>query len=375
MDGGVSTHLERLIAPQTFSRRELWSSSLLLSDRGKQHVLQGHNDWLHAGSDIITTVTYQCHYGLYLAEGTHQLGQKRTKIVPDEQMTQMIQDGISLARQATIATTTSSSSRSIKDVGPYVVASTGPYGAAMADGSEYTGNYPSTVTRQALQEFHTEKLQTIFDCHPDGIAVETIPNLMEVDVICDVVCSMQQQQQQQRTHDKRISNSVACWISFACRNGKELNDGNTLDDALRTVLKYDPEGRWIVAVGINCCDSTYIPSLVQILAQCSTITSKTSSGGGRVHPRGIVIYPNSGEDWDATNEEWKHGTGTTDTEFSDRLMDAVRIVKETWKQQRVSSSGLCDVPKVVLGGCCRTSEKTIAELRRRIDEWHLKSNG
>ena len=65
MDGGVSTHLENLIAPKTFSHRDLWSSSLLLTEEGRASVFEGHRDWLDSGSDILTTVTYQCHYRLF----------------------------------------------------------------------------------------------------------------------------------------------------------------------------------------------------------------------------------------------------------------------------------------------------------------------
>jgi homocysteine S-methyltransferase len=343
MDGGVSTHLQQLMNPQKFSHRELWSSSLLLTKEGQQYILQGHNDWLRSGSDIITTVTYQCHYGVI----------QQKNIVSDDQMTQMIHDGIDLAKQVTKTNTTKTT------LGPYVVASTGPYGAAMADGSEYTGNYPTSVTRQVLIDFHTRKLQTLLDCNPDGLAIETVPNLEEVDVICHLLCDIQQKRQQQNNQNK-----IACWISFACRNGTELNDGHTLEDALTIVHQYDPNRDWIVAVGINCCDSAYVSSLVEILA-------KNNSS-----QRGIVIYPNSGEDWDAANEDWKCGTGTTDTEFSDRLMDAVKIANEAWKRQQPppSSSFSSSMPKIVLGGCCRTSKRTIAELRQRIDEWNLNNN-
>ena len=65
MDGGVSTHLEQLLKEKeaSFPHRALWSSSLLLTPSGRDWIQRGHNDWLEAGSDILTTVTYQCHYG------------------------------------------------------------------------------------------------------------------------------------------------------------------------------------------------------------------------------------------------------------------------------------------------------------------------
>jgi len=228
-------------------------------------------------------------------------------------------------------------------------------GAAMADGSEYTGKYPQHVTRQDLVDFHTKKTQALLDCKPDGLAVETIPNLEEIGVVCQVLRDLQEKQE---------SPPVACWISMACRNGKELNDGHSIQDALEVIRTFDSDGRWIAAVGVNCCDSVHIASLVQTLADACSNYSLS---------RGIVVYPNSGEAWDATHGEWKDGTGTTDTEFADRLMEVVELVERICKKRSAQEEGV-GVPKVVLGGCCRTSDQTIAALRRRINAWNEQSN-
>jgi homocysteine S-methyltransferase len=337
MDGGVSTHLEELIAPHTFAHRELWSSSLLLTQEGRSKILQGHQDWLLAGSNIITTVTYQCHYGLVTAaEDGNEM------VVSKETMTEMIQNGVMLAQQAVSETPQHNSAMP----GPYVVASTGPYGAAMADGSEYTGKYPNEVTREALYEFHIQKARALLNCRPDGLAVETIPNLGEVRVVCEVLRELQE----------NLDVPVACWISLACRNQHELNDGRSLEEALDVIRSCDPERRYIAAVGVNCCDSAHIMSLVDIIVDASI-----KDGPG---PRGIPVYPNSGEAWDAANEQWKDGTGADDTQFTDRIMDVVEMIQDAGDE--MDGSGVAQ--KIVVGGCCRTSEKTIAALRKRINE-------
>lgn len=360
MDGGVSTHLEQLISPKSFSHRELWSSSLLLTTEGRDFVQKGHLDWLNAGSDIITTVTYQCHYGLLVAVdgGDDDVKKNDGMVVSPTTMTEMIENGVKLARTAT----QQSSSRHERFFGPFVVASTGPYGAAMADGSEYTGAYPPQVTPQALKEFHHKKAVALWRCCPDGLAVETIPNLQEVGAVCQVLQELKQQQDSSST-------GCCCWISLACRNGTELNDGNALQDALNVIRSMDPNHQYIAAVGVNCCDSVYIASLAKILARHAI----QDSGVG-LPPRGIVLYPNSGESWDAAKEEWKDGTGADDSQFADRLMDAVSIIQETCKEHSMKTGTPAAMPRIVLGGCCRTNEKTMAALRRRIDALNGKLN-
>ena len=340
LDGGVSTHLEQLIAPKTFDHRELWSSSLLLTKEGRASILQGHTDWLKAGSDIITTVTYQCHYGLVAAAGM---------VVSDEQMTEMIQNGVKLAKQAVAEHPLTDAARP----GPYVVASTGPYGAAMADGSEYTGNYPKQVTRDALKEFHRRKAKALLECRPDGIAVETIPNLQEVGVVCEVLQELLQEAHQSDP-------PVACWISLAGRVNDmlkaELNDGSSLTEALKLIRSCDPHRRYIAGIGVNCCDSAHATYMVREIVNDCVNDGPLS--------RGVVVYPNSGETWDAASEQWKEGTGADDTQFADRIMKCVNTVQESGKE--MDGPGVAQ--KIVVGGCCRTNEKTIAALRERIDK-------
>jgi len=389
MDGGVSTHLENLIAPKKFSHRDLWSSSLLLTEDGRSSIVEGHRHWLNSGSDILTTVTYQCHFGLYKKDATKGSGQTHIcnatdahlvtgdvltnnnsssimEILPEETMSEMMVNGVLLAKLAIDTNTTISSNRMNEQcspsptMGPFVVASTGPYGAAMADGSEYTGKYPAHVTREALVNFHTRKARILLsESKPDGLAIETIPNIEEVGVVCEVLRDLQQQ------HDESNACSrIACWISLACKDERYMNDGHTIVEALRLIRKYDPAGQWIAAVGINCFNSAYTSSLVTTMLNESTLQD-----GRR---RGIIIYPNSGESWDAENEEWKDGSGTSDDELVDQLIAAVQLIRDVCESSDSSTNN--SIPKIILGGCCRTSPATIAMLRKRVDEMLSKGN-
>jgi homocysteine S-methyltransferase len=340
LDGGVSTYLEQVLAQRGahFEHRELWSSSLLLTNEGCDDIAACHQAFAAAGADILSSVTYQCNYGTAATTET---------IVNDTTMSGMIRKGLQLARDNT---------------GPYTAASLGCYGAALADGSEYRGDY-GDVTRQQLYNFHNRKLQTVLlgqtsllasssssssaaALSVDAVALETVPNLEEVNILVQVL------------KDNAVSErGVATWISLACRNGHELNDGTEVEHVLDELRRLDPKGTIVNAVGFNCCHGQYVSSLLRIL------TGHMAKKGPK---RGIVVYPNSGEDWDATTASWKHGTGcTVPEEFAEQIKAGIKEVEQSWKEHSAESETL---PRLIVGGCCRTSPGTIASLRKTIDE-------
>lgn len=221
LDGGVSTFLEHKLAArdEVFSHRSLWSSSLLL-DGNKEDIQNMHKSFQQAGADILSTVTYQCHFA-----GTE---------VSAERMTQMLREGVQWAKQVT------------KDSSTFVAASSGCYGGALVDGSEYTGAY-GDISKVQLVDFHRRKFQVLAEESPDAIAIETIPNLQE----CQSVVEMLKEQR----------NPIACWMSLACQDGDRLNDGSKLEDALDVVQELDPHVDYVHGIGINCCDSLHGKSI------------------------------------------------------------------------------------------------------------------
>lgn len=286
LDGGVSSNL----GPESnFAYRSLWSSSLLLSPEGRQRILQGHLSWKAA--HVLTTVTYQCHY--------------EPKFWPDimteELMDDMWKFGIDLARQAS------------QD--QFVVASSGSYGAALANGAEYTGDY-GDATLGDLIHFHRRKLERILQLQPDGIAIETVPNLQECHAVAQLLPEI---------------SPLPCWVSLACRNGHELNDGTPVSQAI-AILKDAP------AIGFNCCNSTFLAELVTFLP-----VNKT-----------VVLYPNSGEEWDASNQTWERNTGNVDN-VPDKLLECIQKLPAT--------------TRILVGGCCRTTPAVIHHLRTRVEQY------
>jgi len=159
LDGGVSTHLENVLRQkdQVFSNRSLWSSSLLLTEKGRRDIVATHEAFYQHGADIGTTVTYQCHFGTVSS---------CCPVQPQGVMVQMIQNGVQLAQTAAASSADNNSNK-------YVVASIGCYGAALADGSEYKGNY--NISKDQLKDFYRRKVRLLaHGCQhpPDAIALK-----------------------------------------------------------------------------------------------------------------------------------------------------------------------------------------------------------
>lgn len=229
LDGGVSTFLEQELAvrDKVFSHRSLWSSSLLL-DGNKTDIQNMHKAFLDAGCDILSSVTYQCHYGVQHTAAS--------AVVSDETMNKMVHDGVTWAKQTVAAS--SEQKRAC-----FVVASSGSFGGALANGSEYTGNY-GDVSLEQLKDFHRRKFVAFQQESPDAVAIETIPNLLE----CRAVVEMLNEQTDAVT---------CCWMSLACQNGDLLNDGSMIEEALDIIHGLDPDVRYVHGIGINCCDGIH----------------------------------------------------------------------------------------------------------------------
>ena len=328
LDGGVSTHMETKGA--TFAHRELWSSSLLLddddNDEGSKTIVAGHKDWLNVGGvNLISTVTYQCHYDPSLWPST---GAVRDEAHMDD----LWRHAADLAHQAVTETTTNDRFHGI-------VASSGCFGGALANGAEYTGDYGNR-TLADLQAFHARKLQIMQTLPIDAIALETVPSLEECRALRELFTT------------GTTMPEMACWISLSCRNGYELNDGTPVTQALQVLEDIPIEA--VQAFGFNCCHAKDLPALLEVL------TEHYEKHNNR-QQRGIVLYPNSGETWNAATEDWQPGTGCTDChDMAAQLMDCVQQIDNA-----AAGSGV----RIIVGGCCRTTPSTLAALRNRVDAY------
>lgn len=305
LDGGLATELER----RGFDLGDhLWSARLLVDE--PEAILQVHLDYLNAGADCITTASYQASLegfsgrGLGLAEGTAA-----------------IERSVELAMRARKLFWRDPSRREYR-MAPLVAASIGPYGAVLADGSEYRGDYD--LGEQELYRFHAPRWEILRESGADLLACETIPSQAEARAL------------------KRLleeSPAVNAWFSFCCRDASHLADGSEVASVLRE-LRHTPG---LVAIGINCVPPRIVSGFLSI-AQ-------------RVWEGPVVVYPNSGELWNAQERSWDNGD-------ADRANDIARLSRE-WVQLGAR----------LLGGCCRTTPELVTELRRQLIEGYSSVAG
>jgi homocysteine S-methyltransferase len=284
LDGGLATELE---ARGHDLRDALWSARLLADD--PDAVVAAHRAYFRAGADMATTATYQASFDGFAARG-----------VDRAEVARLLRRGVALAGQARDEVAGDGRQR-------FVAASVGPYGAALADGSEYRGRYGLTVA--ALAAWHRPRLDVLVDAAPDLLAVETVPDADEAQALVAALAG----------------SPVPAWLSYSVA-GDRTRAGQPLAEAF-AVLAAAPE---VVAVGVNCCAPGDVGPAV---AAARAATGKP-----------VVVYPNSGERWDARARRWVGPAG----------FDAAQ------------AAGWVAAGAAAVGGCCRIGPAAIAALARAL---------
>lgn len=282
LDGGLATELERRGADL---RDALWSAKVLLES--PTAIVDVHRAYFEAGADIAITASYQASEQGFAARG-----------IDEEGAAALLRRSVELAQRARDEWFASSEATARARPRPLVAASVGPYGAVLADGSEYRGNYG--VSRQALTDFHLARLEPLLEAAPDLLAIETIPSGVEAEALVEAL--------------ERLGDPVPAWCTFTLRDGAHLADGGSLDVAIATVTA----SASIAAVGVNC---TPPDSTVEAVAHVAPSASP------------VVAYPNRGADWDAQAKAW---TGGADVDMAAVATDLV------------------DAGAAIVGGCCGT---------------------
>jgi homocysteine S-methyltransferase len=275
LDGGLSTALENNGNKLTTS---LWTGELIRT--APNEITKAHLDFIEAGSQVIITSSYQLSY---LGCGKRGWSEAET----DEALRASTQ----LAKDV--------ANKSGKDV--KVAASVGPYGAALADGSEYKGNYG--VSKSVLKDFHARRLEVLIATSPDLLALETMPDTFEVEVLLELLSDC----------------PIPFWVSYSCKAGNQTNAGQSFSRAVEIAQS-------AVAVGINCTKPQLITELLQ--------SAKSE--------KPFVVYPNSGRVWDASKKEW---IGSSESGFD------IKLIKQ-WQ----------DCGAEFIGGCCGIGPAEIEQL-------------
>lgn len=284
LDGGLGTHLEQR---GNSVASALWSAEIL-RDRPDE-VRAAHLDFFAAGARVATTASYQVTY-----EGLASIG------LSDDDTDELLLRSVRLAREA----------RKLAGLSPdeaWVLASVGPYGASPGPGTEYDGAYG--LSSEELRAWHRPRLRVLDASGADAILAETVPSLPEVDALCAEFSALR----------------TPAMLSVTVADGR-LRDGSPLSEVARIV---EAAGS-VSALGVNC-------SAIPDAGEALEILAETYRGP-------LLVYPNSGEAWDAEARVWR-GTGRTVDGAVDRWIDA---------------------GAALIGGCCRVGTAEISRIAERL---------
>ena len=279
-DGGLATELE---ARGHDLSDALWSARLLVD--APQEITAVHAAFFRAGATIATTASYQASFDGFAARG---IGRDDT--------VRLLRRSVELAKNAR------------DDVGGagQVAASVGPYGAALADGSEYRGRYGLSVGQ--LRDWHQPRLEVLADAGADVLALETIPDADEAEALVSLVRTL----------------GVPAWLSYTIE-GTHTRAGQPLADAFAVAAGVSE----IVAVGVNCCaPEDVLPAI----------------GLARETGKPVIVYPNSGERWDSARRAWVGSSRFSPRSAAQWLAAGARVI----------------------GGCCRVRPADIAGLAAAV---------
>ncbi|HEY6665591.1 MAG TPA: homocysteine S-methyltransferase [Propionibacteriaceae bacterium] len=276
LDGGLATQLE---AQGHKLDSALWSARLLHED--PDAIVQAHLAYFAAGAQVATTASYQASMDGFVHAG----------MTPAEAQ-KLIKRSVRLAEQAR--------ANFQDDHDRWIAGSVGPYGAALADGSEYRGDYDLSV--QELRKWHRPRIELLAEVGVDVLALETIPCLVEVEALLAEIDGSGQ----------------PCWLSVTCA-GDRTRAGEPAEEAFALARDVDE----IIAVGVNCIDPAGASALARIASQAAG--------------KPVVIYPNSGERWDAATKAWMGPATFQAEDVRDWVTGGARLV----------------------GGCCRVGPTQI----------------
>lgn len=283
IDGGLATELE---ARGHSLDDALWSARILADQ--PDEVTEVHRAYVDAGASVVVTASYQVSRDGFVASG-------RTARQADEALLASVR----LAREAAEGT----------DV--LVAASVGPYGAILHDGSEYRGRYG--VSRERLLDFHSERLAVLAEAQPDMLAVETIPDLDEVDALVEALNAFP---------------DLPAWLTMTCADDRLTSAGQPVSDLVDAV-RGAPS---IKAVGVNCTAPEHVEGILARLSEAGAVA--------------LVAYPNAGQAW-SPDSGWSGAA----TSVGDDLVSR-------WRQ----------VPGLALvGGCCGVGPADITGIVRSLD--------
>jgi len=286
LDGGLGSELERR---GCYTRDTLWSARVLLDE--PEQIARVHRDYLEAGADCIISASYQISFEGFERAGLCAFDTERA-----------LRGSVAIAQQEC--------SEFEKKHGRHalVAASVGPYGAMLANGAEFHGNYG--IGLEELMAFHGRRLRILWEARPDVLACETIPSFEEAEALVECLHELPE---------------ATAWFTFTCSDDRHTGHGEEFGDCVRWL---DRETQ-AVAIGVNCTAPGLVASLIRIARE---ETEKP-----------IVVYPNSGRRWDAAQRTWVGPESERD----------FGALAKSWRQAGARW----------IGGCCGTTPEDVRKIR------------
>lgn len=282
IDGGLSTQLESMGYDISGS---LWTGRALLEQ--PEAIGSAHRAFVEAGADVLITASYQVSRTGFIAAG-----------LTAEDADRCLSRSIEVARAAGAPST-------------IVAASVGPYGAISHDGAEYRGNYGLSAAQ--LRDFHRPRIEILASGAPDVLAIETIPDVREVEAIAEILTDFP---------------NLPSWITFSAADGSHTCAGQPIEAAIEVAAGIAS----VQLVGINCTAPQFVPELL------GRITSTTD--------KAVIAYPNAGGVWSAQTQIWQQVPAVSVAAAAARWVE----LGATW-----------------IGGCCGTDAAAISAIRAAAD--------
>ncbi|EEJ72113.1 homocysteine S-methyltransferase [Lactobacillus ultunensis] len=283
LDGAMSTALEK---QGIDTNNDLWTAIALEKDLDKVHM-----DYFKAGAQMTITDTYQANVQAFKKHG-----------YTEEQAEDMIAKAVEIAKQAR------DDYEKKTGIHNFVAASVGSYGAYLARGDEFRGDYK--LTSKQYLNFHLPRLKVLLKNKPDCLAIETQPKLEEVVAILDWL--------------KANSPQIPVYVSFTLHDTTKISDGTPLKQAMQKLNEYNQ----VFAVGANCFKPFLATAAIDKMKE---FTKKA-----------IIIYPNLGGVYDEFQRNWIPFNAKFD----------FRKLSQEWYEHGAR----------IIGGCCSTGIKEVGQI-------------
>jgi len=321
-DGGFGSQITMHVG-QAVDGDPLWSARFNATN--PKAIIDTHLDFLRNGAEVILTNTYQVsvegfmeYLDLDVKESIELIKTtvQYAHIAKEKYLTECHDEGVS------------------KPEGfPMIMASIGPFGAHLHDGSEYTGDYVDHLSAKYISDWHRTRINACLEAGVDALAIETIPCQMEAECLAEMLCEDYP--------------GVKFWISFQCKDDQHLAHGEDFSDAVLSIwdiLKEHNNTECCLGVGMNCVHPSFVTPLLRRLNGSRSEKMRLP----------VVVYPNSGEIYDV-DEGWLG---------KEHCVPLETYVPE-WAQLGAK----------IIGGCCRTYARDIRLISEAINNFnHLKKN-